>query len=174
MIDLALWVSPCTSFLEFKVQKSQLIIIMSSLRLAMTSLLTGLRPEVVEKLQSDKTGFPQKQHVFHASDVPKWMQWDPFIQRGYRTQLNSFKRCFWSLFYLHNESINTWSHVLAGIYFLAVLLATDYWIAQLGLKVPLSDILAIQTYVAGTAGCLIFSVSLSVNQSFLQNPEVLN
>ena len=142
------------------------IIIMSSLHSAFTSLLTGLRPEVVENPHSDKTGFPQKQHVFHASDVPTWMQWDPYIQRGYRTQLNSFKRCFWSLFYLHNESINTWSHVLAGIYFLAVLLATDYWIAQLGLNVPLPDIIAIQTYVAGTAGCLIFSVSLSANQLF--------
>jgi adiponectin receptor len=87
------------------------------------------------------------------------MQWDTYILHGYRAQLNSFERCFWSLFYLHNESVNTWSHLVSGLYFLILLLAIDYWITQVPLEVPVVDIVAIQTYVAGTAGCLIFSVS---------------
>ncbi|OJJ96373.1 hypothetical protein ASPACDRAFT_34852 [Aspergillus aculeatus ATCC 16872] len=98
------------------------------------------------------------------------MQWDPYIKHGYRAQLNSFRRCFWSLFHLHNESVNTWSHILPGVYFLVILLAIDYWIAPLPFEVPLSDILAVQTYVAGTAGCLVFSATFHATNA--HSPEV--
>ena len=88
------------------------------------------------------------------------MQWDPYIRHGYRAQLNSFTECFRLLFHLHNESVNTWSHMLPGLYFLILFLAIDYWALQLSFQVQLPVILAIQKYVAGTAECLIFSVSL--------------
>lgn len=100
----------------------------------------------------------RRSRVIDISQTPGWMQWDPYIRHGYRTQLNSFPKCFWLLFYLHNESINTWSHILPGIYFLALLLAIDHWALQFPFQVPLPDLFAIQAYVAGTAGCLIFSV----------------
>ncbi|KAB8072368.1 hemolysin-III related-domain-containing protein [Aspergillus leporis] len=132
---------------------------MASLRLSMSSLLTLSPPKWEKKRSVDGRKPLLKQRVFHASQVPGWMQWDTYILHGYRAQLNSFERCFWSLFYLHNESVNTWSHLVPGLYFLILLLAIDYWITQVPLEVPVVDIVAIQTYVAGTAGCLIFSVT---------------
>lgn len=133
-------------------------IVMASLRLALTCFLTPSPPKATENFHAANTEPPQKKQVFHASEIPEWIQWDPYIQHGYRTQLNSFKQCFLSLFYMHNESVNTWSHIVLEISFLILLLAIDYWIAQLPFKVPFSDMLAIQSYVAGTAGCLVFSV----------------
>lgn len=38
------------------------------------------------------------------SELPKWMQDNIFITSGYRSPNNSYRRCFQSLFYLHNES----------------------------------------------------------------------
>jgi adiponectin receptor len=133
---------------------------MTSLRLTLSSLLSPSVRKEVEKRPFNVPEPPQKQRVFPASQIPVWMQWDPYILHGYRAQLDSFEQFFWSCLYLHNDSVNTWSDLIPGMYFLTLLLAIDYWTIQLPLEVPVMDILAIQTYVAGTVGCLIFSVSL--------------
>lgn len=98
------------------------------------------------------------QHILHFEDLPQWMQIDPYIQHGYRRQLDSFHACFWSLFYPHNELVNTWSHLLPACFYLALLLAADYSAFLGGAQVSTADNLAFQTYVAGTAGCLFLSV----------------
>lgn len=136
-----------------------------SLRLILSVLLKPSAPNLKEETASPEEPLPRTkpQRVFHISKVPLWMQWDPYISYGYRTQLNSFRECFRSLFYVHNESVNIWSHTLPGLYFLALLLAIDYWALELPFQAPLPDIIAIQSYVAATAGCLFFSVSLYVN-----------
>ena len=106
------------------------------------------------------------QHILHYKDLPQWMQIDPYIQQGYRRQLDSFRACFWSLFYTHNELVNTWSHLLPAFFYLALLLATDYSVFLGGAKVSTPDNLAFQTYVAGTAGCLLLSVRASYLSPF--------
>ncbi|KAI9039418.1 hemolysin-III family protein [Aspergillus affinis] len=127
-----------------------------SLRLGLSFLLKP-SSQNEEKQKTPRPVAPVKQQVFHISHLPKWMQLDPYIMHWYRPQLDSFEDCFWSLFYLHNESINTWSHLLPGTYFVTLLLAVEYWVSHLPFDVTLADVLAIQSYIAGTAGCLIFS-----------------
>lgn len=129
-----------------------------SLRLGLSLVLKPSSPKEQKPKLSNPIA-PSKQLVFHISHLPKWMQLDPYIMYWYRPQLDSFEECFWSLFYLHNESINTWSHLLPGVYFIALLVMVEYWVSHLPFDVTLTDVLAIQTYIAGTAGCLIFSVS---------------
>ena len=88
------------------------------------------------------------------------MQSDPYIRRGYRRQLNSFSACLRSIFHLHNESVNIWSHLLPTLFYLSVLLATDYSILHNGVDISTADNAVIQTYVFGSIICLIFSVRL--------------
>jgi len=88
------------------------------------------------------------------------MQADPLIKYGYRAESNSFLECFWSLFYFHNEFVNTWSHLLPAIFFLTLLLVTDYEILYGLVAVSWIDNLMIQVYIAGTAACLLLSVCL--------------
>ena len=116
------------------------------------------------------------QHILHYDNLPEWMKSDPYIKRGYRRQLNSFRDCFWSLFYLHNESVNIWSHLLPAIIYLACLLKLDLQTFHNGIKVPTTDMAIFQLYVIGTVGCLLLSAvyhcinshSESVSRCFLK------
>jgi hypothetical protein len=49
--------------------------------------------------------------------LPHWMANDPLIMSGYRRPTASFMACFQSLFYVHNETVNIWSHFLTAICF---------------------------------------------------------
>lgn len=96
--------------------------------------------------------------IIPFDELPLWMQGNRLIRKGYRKPLGSFRACFWSLFYLHNESINVWSHLLPACVFLMLMLLADYPILHNVSKVSRADNYAIQVYIAGTAGCLLLSV----------------
>lgn len=102
--------------------------------------------------------------VLHFDDLPQWMKVDPYIRHAYRRQLDSIQACFHSLFYLHNEFFNAWSHLAPAIAYAAVLLKSDYNLLQHvtigGDGTSRTDYLIVQGYVACTAACLLFSVSL--------------
>ena len=82
---------------------------------------------------------------------------DPYIRRGYRRQLNSFRACFWSLFYPHNELINIWSHLLPALVYLVALLTMDYWTFHSGFRAPARDVLFIQLHIGCMVCCLLLS-----------------
>ena len=48
-------------------------------------------------------------------EIPEWHQDNGFIRNGYRPESNSTRACFDSLLYLHNETINIYSHLLPAI-----------------------------------------------------------
>lgn len=50
-------------------------------------------------------------------DIPEWYQDNALILRGYRPMSNSIHACFTSLFALHNETVNIYSHLIPGIAF---------------------------------------------------------
>ena len=97
--------------------------------------------------------------ILAFDELPEWMQEDPHIRHGYRTPSNSFNACVSSLFYPHNELVNTWSHLLPAIFFLFLLLAADCTVLCSGVEISFQDNLIMQTYIGGTACCLFFSVS---------------
>ena len=43
-------------------------------------------------------------HVCSIEDVPLFLQFNPYVQKGYRKANLSFTECCKSLLYLHNES----------------------------------------------------------------------
>lgn len=94
-------------------------------------------------------------------DLPAWMQSDPYIRRGYRPQLDSFTACGQSIFYIHNESVNIWTHLLPTSVYVVVLLLTDYSTLHNGIKLSSADNAALHAYIVGAIACLTFSVGLS-------------
>lgn len=104
------------------------------------------------------------------------MKVDEYIKHGYRPELNSFTACFRSLFYVHNELVNTWSHLLPALFYLALLLGLDFWSLHSGVKVSTTDNAFFQVYIGATASCLILSAiyhgtnthSESISRNFLK------
>jgi adiponectin receptor len=71
----------------------------------------------------------KKQHLFSHDALPAWLKDNEYITGCYRVEL-SVRQCLHSLWYLHNESVNVWSHLLgfllvAGIAVYSVSSAMD-------------------------------------------------
>ena len=48
-------------------------------------------------------------------EIPEWYQENPYIRRGYRPVSCSTLTCLWSWTYLHNESMNIYSHLVPSV-----------------------------------------------------------
>lgn len=44
--------------------------------------------------------------------LPHWLRDNDYIVKGYRPPLPSIRACFNSIFRLHNETVNIWTHGL--------------------------------------------------------------
>ena len=99
---------------------------------------------------------PEPRRLLSNSQVPLWYT-DSFILTGYRPVTHSVKFCFNSLTYLHNETVNIYSHLIPA--FCAVILASlmsSYFRATFP-KATRSDRLAFEVYLATSTVC--FAVS---------------
>jgi len=56
--------------------------------------------------------------------VPPFMVDNEFINHGYRIGFNSTKKILRSLFILHNESVNVWSHLFGVLLFIILIFYT--------------------------------------------------
>lgn len=70
--------------------------------------------EKVEKLTESKTVKPLPYYVtLKKQDSPSWQSDNPWIISGYRQITHSYYYCYLSLFYMHNESGNVYTHGIA-------------------------------------------------------------
>lgn len=68
-----------------------------------------------------RTPHVSKEKIFlFWNDLPKWCQDNEYIYSGFRPISNSYGACFRSLFYIHNETGNILSHLLATIWMIAL------------------------------------------------------
>lgn len=87
-------------------------------------------------------------------DLPAWRRDNPSILRGYRATSNSTLTSFRSLLYLHNESVNIWTHLLGAACFTLcagygyLLVAPRYASAGKG------DLVVMGCFFGGAACCL--------------------
>ena len=78
--------------------------------------------ERIEEFKNDVTHTFQefkKEWSGLKSQAPSWQR-QQYILRGYRIGL-SMKETFLSLFVLHNETVNVWTHLVGSLYFLCTL-----------------------------------------------------
>ena len=50
--------------------------------------------------------------VVHHQHLPKWLRDNDFLIKGHRPPLHSFYACFKSIFRIHTETGNIWTHLL--------------------------------------------------------------
>lgn len=58
--------------------------------------------------------------VVHHHSLPHWLKDNEYILRGHRPQLRSFRECFRSIFRLHTETGNIWTHLIGFVCFLVL------------------------------------------------------
>jgi hypothetical protein len=65
----------------------------------------------------ETTVLKQTPRIGNAHEAPSFMVTNKYIVRGYRLHHYTYTDAIASLFTLHNESVNVWSHVLgAGLF----------------------------------------------------------
>lgn len=86
-----------------------------------------------EENQKLKSKYDEKKGIVIGTfeDIPKALEPDEYIRSGYRVNCNSFSSSLKSLFLLHNETINIWSHLLGtlasiGLFIYTVIFITNY------------------------------------------------
>jgi adiponectin receptor len=87
-------------------------------------------------------------------ELPSWQQDNQYIHSGYRPASDSFQKSFASLGYLHNESVNIYSHLLGAVGFSILGIVLYTVIRPRYETATLADILAIGCFFAGAALCL--------------------
>ena len=97
--------------------------------------------------------------------LPSWQQDNHYIRSGYRLPSGSYLGSFQSLGYLHNETVNVYSHLIGAI---VAILAAVLLFSALGKRYPLADmddILVLSCYFLGAVACL----GMSATYHLLQN-----
>ncbi|KAF2178802.1 HlyIII-domain-containing protein [Zopfia rhizophila CBS 207.26] len=92
-------------------------------------------------------------------ELPPWQQDNHYIQSGYRPQSNSYTKSAKSLGYIHNETVNIYSHLIGAV--LAVISGTVLYFV-LGPRYETAtreDVLVFGCFFLGAAACLGMSAT---------------
>ncbi|KAH3903311.1 PAQR-type receptor SCDLUD_000936 [Saccharomycodes ludwigii] len=91
------------------------------------------------------------------NDLPDWQKDNEYIISGYVLETNSLTQSIKSLFYLHNESVNIYTHLLPGICFLLVILFFNTHVIKIYDSTTGIDYFMINLFFAGCFTCLMMS-----------------
>lgn len=92
-------------------------------------------------------------------ELPHWRRDNAYIKSGYRATSASVARSLASLGYLHNESVNIWSHLLgAAAFAVAGALLRSAVVPRYGSASP-SDVLVFSCFFGGAFLCLGMSAT---------------
>jgi len=92
-----------------------------------------------------------------VAEVPDWLRDNDFIHSGYRVRFSA-SLCLKSLFKLHNETMNIWSHLLGLVLFSVILVSTVLFVVPFGHEtITWHDRLVFVIFIASAQICLACS-----------------
>jgi adiponectin receptor len=89
-------------------------------------------------------------HV-HFSHLPSWLQDNDYLHHWHRPPLPSFSACFKSIFRVHTETGNIWTHLIGCLAFIAV---ATYFLTRPSIEVDVQEKLVFAAFFAGAILCL--------------------
>lgn len=92
--------------------------------------------------------------LLHYRDLPEWLQDNDCLLTGHRPHLPSYHLCFRSVFKIHSETGNIWTHLIGAIIFLG--LAFELYFFS-GSDLPLLDKAMFGVYFLSAFACFTFS-----------------
>jgi adiponectin receptor len=103
-------------------------------------------------------------------DLPTWRRDNQYILSGYRADSNSYWKSFKSLFYVHNEFVNIWTHLLGALVFPVIGIWLYNIIAPRYASATSMDVLVFSCFFVGAVLCL--SMSAAFHMLCNHSPEV--
>lgn len=107
--------------------------------------------------------------VCHFSNLPNWMQDNEYLHWGHRPPLPSLWACSKSVFRVHTETGNIWTHGIGALIFLALFI---YTFVTMNAHKTATDRFMLIVYFCGIITCLIFS-TLFHTFSCYASPKVI-
>ncbi|CAH8547433.1 unnamed protein product [Schistosoma margrebowiei] len=92
--------------------------------------------------------------VVHHHSLPHWLKDNDFLLRGHRPQLPSFRECFRSIFRLHTETGNIWTHLIGFVCFLILSIS---FLVHPGLNIHWQEKMVVQVFFTSAILALGFS-----------------
>ncbi|VDO64511.1 unnamed protein product [Heligmosomoides polygyrus] len=83
--------------------------------------------------------------------LPEWLQDNEYLRTGHRPPLPSFSSCFKSIFALHTETGNIWTHMYGCVAFIGVAL---WFLTRPSTQVQFMEKVLFSTYFLGAILCL--------------------
>ncbi|OBA20551.1 HlyIII-domain-containing protein [Metschnikowia bicuspidata var. bicuspidata NRRL YB-4993] len=97
---------------------------------------------------------PQRNNLYFYHELDLWQQDNHFIRSAYVKHTSSYKKCLESMTYLHNETVNIYSHLMpAALTAIILFLYVIYWSASTPAWIRLSYFL----FGIGAYTCLTLS-----------------
>jgi adiponectin receptor len=93
-------------------------------------------------------------NVVHHHSLPEWLKDNEFLLRGHRVPTNSFRACFKSIFKIHTETGNIWTHLLGMIAFLCI---AALFLSRPSFEIQWQDKAVFSAFFLGAILCLGFS-----------------
>jgi adiponectin receptor len=118
----------------------------------------GTSGNIVETLKQTEKKLERALTVLW-DDLPSWQQDNHYIHSGYRPASGSFYKSFSSLGYLHNESVNIYSHLIGAVFFSILGFVLYRVIRPRYDSATAGDVLAFSCFFLGAALCLGMSAT---------------
>ncbi|XP_044762754.1 adiponectin receptor protein isoform X1 [Coccinella septempunctata] len=92
--------------------------------------------------------------VCHFRNLPAWLQDNDFLIFGHRPPLPSFRACFKSIFRIHTETANIWTHLLGCVAFIGI---ATYFLLRPQIEIEVQEKVVFGAFFVGAIICLGFS-----------------
>ncbi|KAG0656329.1 inc metabolism membrane protein [Maudiozyma exigua] len=112
------------------------------------------KDKTLKKVVTHTTSTKRKLYTWH--EIPDWQKDNEYIHGGYVKETNSFTECINSLFYIHNETVNIYSHLIPGLISLGLVTIDKYCVPKFN-TTTMTDYLFIDLFFVGAFACLTMS-----------------
>jgi adiponectin receptor len=124
---------------------------------------------------ASKTGKGGRPVLLSLNEMPDWFQRESnqWIFRGYRPISYSGHASFYSWSYIHNESVNIYSHLMPAVFFLLGGWQIQQYLASRYSGVTTADFMTFSIFMLTAATCLLLSVTYHTLMNHSQHVERL-
>ena len=114
---------------------------------------------------NDSNASSQALRLCNFAELPKWYQDNPHILSNYRPVSHSYNVCIQSLGYLHNETVNIYTHLIPAFVLAFALPTLQIHISRIFIDAPWMD----RFMLTLTPMACLFTLSLSATYHTLMN-----